>query len=200
MIQMSKASLIMISIVITSLMYFTLSVHQSPGRPIADPIHFDFSSECVDATSDDEHEEKFNKIQDVNMDEDTQKWLFDECEEKNISPYIVLALIEQESDFNPECIYSNDRELSVGYMQINLYAQEERIGDRNPYDKYTNIEIGIEILESLIKINPDPAWVLCAYNGGASYANRLTNLMQPYAKSILERAQELEVMHLDIPN
>lgn len=140
-------------------------------------------------------ETKAYKLCDVDMPEDLQIWLFDYCEQMHISPYLIIAMCERESDFNPNCIYDNGD--SIGIMQIQPkwhYERMERLGVHDLTDAQGNIKVGIDFLLELFERNNNVEWVLMAYNGGQAYANRKINNgeVSEYAKYIINRAIELE--------
>lgn len=134
---------------------------------------------------------------DIPMDEKLQEWIYTYCNEQNISPAIVIAIIEKESNYNPEAIgdYGN----SFGLMQIYQKFHEdrmERLGVTDLLDTKQNVQVGVDYLMELFKENPEPAWVLNAYNGGRAYANRKLSAGEDteYSVDILDRAAVLERM------
>jgi hypothetical protein len=56
------------------------------------------------------------KFYNVPLSEELQLHIFEECEKHNIAPAIIIAMIEQESDFDASTIGDNGK--SFGLMQI----------------------------------------------------------------------------------
>ena len=132
---------------------------------------------------------------DVPLSEELQIHIFEECEKHNISPSIVIAMIERESDYTADAIGDNGK--SFGLMQIQKHYHQERmnrLGCTDLLDPFQNVTVGIDILAELIEKNSDLYWVLMAYNGGQSYANRNMNsgIYSDYAIEVVARASELE--------
>lgn len=137
------------------------------------------------------------KLCDIPLDEELQIWVFDYCTDKHISPYLVFAMCERESNYNADAI--GDRGNSLGIMQIQPKWHQwrmDKLGLFDWMDATQNIMIGIDILLDLYSKNDDTAWVLMAYNGGVAYANRHYEAgnISEYAEYIMARAEELEQM------
>ncbi len=114
------------------------------------------------------------------------------CEQKNICPELVQALIETESNWDPDARNGD----CVGLMQISEYWHQdrmERLGVTDLTDPYDNILVGGDYLQELTCRYVDQTMVLMIYNGD-SRAWRFweTGEMSEYAAKILERAAELE--------
>lgn len=138
-------------------------------------------------------EPKYN-LCDIPLDEELQIWVFDYCEDKHISPYLIFAMCERESNYNANAV--GDRGNSLGIMQIQPKWHQERmdrLGCTDLLDARQNIIVGIDYLLELTEKNEDIGWVLMAYNGGMAYAYKQDKLSE-YAEYILTRAEELEQM------
>ena len=114
------------------------------------------------------------------------------CEQKDICPELVQAIIETESNWDPEARNGD----CIGLMQISEYWHQdrmERLGVTDLTDPYDNILVGVDYLQELTRRYVDQAMVLMIYNGD-SRAWRFweTGEMSEYAAKILERAAELE--------
>ena len=134
---------------------------------------------------------------DIPMEEELQEYIFTYCNEQNISPAIVISIIEKESNYNEKAI-GDDGE-SFGLMQIyqKFHTDRiERLGATDLLDAKQNVKVGVDYLMELFKENPEPAWVLNAYNGGRAYANRKLSAGEEteYSVNILDRAAVLERM------
>lgn len=134
------------------------------------------------------------KLWAVPLEEDLQLHIAALCEEYHIQPELVLAVIEQESQYNPEAI--GDSGNSLGLMQIQPYWHGERIqqlGCDDLLDPYQNVTVGVDILaEKLAKGSTE--WALMAYNGGNQYADALQarGEVSEYAETVIMLAEELK--------
>lgn len=132
---------------------------------------------------------------DVPLDHKLQDHIFALCEEKCIDPAIIIAMIDKESKFDIDII--GDKGKSYGLMQIQPRWHKERmeeLGVTDLLDPYQNVTVGIDILAELLESGKSLEWALMAYNGGHSYANRLTaeGRLSTYASTVIEIASELE--------
>ena len=87
--------------------------------------------------------------------------------ENNLEPYLVIALIKQESNF----VADARSEYAGGLMQLtevtaDEYAEKLGLTDYNYMDPETNIKIGCFVLASLIDKYNDVDTALAAYNAG----------------------------------
>ena len=108
----------------------------------------------------------------VPLSNDLQEHIFSLCEESNIDPAIVIAMIEAESIYTADIIGDNGN--AFGLMQIHPRWHQERmdsLGCSNLLDPYQNVTVGIDILAELYELDRPTEWVLMAYNGGYAYAN-----------------------------
>lgn len=129
----------------------------------------------------------------IKLSEEVQDHLFFICDQYNIDSSLVVAIIERESSFRDWVV--GDKGESFGLMQIKEKyhrAQMEALGCTDLLNPYHNITVGVDKLWNLFQQNPDVYWVLMAYNGGCSYANRCyieQDLISDYAREICERAE-----------
>ena len=114
------------------------------------------------------------------------------CEQKDICPELVQAIIETESNWDPDARNGD----CVGLMQISKYWHRdrmERLGGTDLTDPYDNILVGGDYLQELTRRYVDQAMVLMIYNGDSrAWKFWETGEMSEYARKILERAEELE--------
>lgn len=132
---------------------------------------------------------------DVPLSEELQIHIFEECEKYNIAPAIIIAMIDEESDFDASKIGDNGN--SFGLMQIQPKWHQERmdrLGCTDLFDPFQNVTVGVDIVAELKDKNPDLYWVLMAYNGWIPYANArmASGNISEYAIEIVEIASELE--------
>lgn len=132
---------------------------------------------------------------DVPLDEELQDYIFELCEEHNIEPALVIAMIEKESNYNASAI--GDKGNSLGLMQIQPRWNQDRmdiLDCQNLLDPFQNVTVGIDLLDELFSKGNSVEWVLMAYNGGQSYANRKISNgeVSTYAKTVLSNSKNLE--------
>lgn len=137
---------------------------------------------------------------DVPLDEHLQEHIFIVCENYDIDPAIVLAMIERESRFRTDVIGDNGN--SFGLMQIQPKWHKDRmneLGVTDLMDPYQNVIVGIDYIAELFGRSEDVTWVLMAYNGGPSYANKWygQGVVSTYAKEVIARAEELNANRIE---
>ena len=130
----------------------------------------------------------------IPLDTKLQDYIAKECERVNISPTIVLAIIERESNYKKEAIGDNGE--SFGLMQVKAKYHYQRmldLGCTDLLDAYDNVRVGIDILAELVEQDNGIVWALMAYNGGRSYADDMTkqSKVSNYAKEVINRSETL---------
>lgn len=140
------------------------------------------------------------KFYDIPLSHSLQRYIFEICADENVPPTLVLALIEQESDFNPEAVSKTD---DYGLMQINVINHEQlnesyRTADMlNPYQ---NVFCGVKILGAYISRYENLSKALMAYNLGeygakklweqdittTTYTDKILELMQGYEQETIK--------------
>ena len=124
----------------------------------------------------------------VDLPEYLQDHIFDECERYGVSPAVVVAMIERESNFDTYAIGDDGR--SLGLMQIQPKWHIERmveLGCTDLFNPFQNITVGIDYLAELENTYGDTAKALVAYSRG-KYNGTITS----YASVVMTRASELE--------
>lgn len=122
---------------------------------------------------------------DVPLEHELQDYIVALCKVYNISPTLVFAVIEQESDYNTYAL--NPSENCYGLMQIHecnftTYNLDE------PYNAFENVRVGITMLSELLEKYDDVHKVLMAYNCGEYGAKCLWNNgveSTSYSRSVL---------------
>lgn len=110
---------------------------------------------------------------DCKMPEEQQEFTYYLCTGYNIDFTLVMALIQNESSFDPAVISKTN---DYGYMQINQINQQwltDTIGVTDFTDPYQNIRAGVFVLRKLFERYQDTNMVLMAYNMGEDGAARL---------------------------
>lgn len=131
---------------------------------------------------------------DIPLEDDLQTYIFEQAEERDVDPAIVIAIIKRESNF--DILAVGDEGNSLGLMQIQPKWSVDRMKELecdNLLDPYQNVKVGIDILADLMEEEEALEWVLMAYNGGNSYADRLARegRVSEYAKDVIKMSEEL---------
>lgn len=134
------------------------------------------------------------KYFDVPLSTELQDHIFALCEEHNIAPGIIIAMIESESNYKADAV--GDSGNSVGLMQIQSRWNQERmdrLGCHDLLNPFQNVTVAIDLVAELNGKNADLYWVLMSYNGGEAYGTRMLNAGQfsDYAVGVVARASEL---------
>lgn len=110
---------------------------------------------------------------DCKMPEEQQEFTYYLCAGYNIDFALVMALIQNESDFEPAVVSTTN---DYGYMQINQINHRwlrDTIGVTDFTDPYQNIRSGVFVLRKLFERYQDTNMVLMAYNMGEDTACQL---------------------------
>jgi hypothetical protein len=103
------------------------------------------------------------------------------CREKGLDYDLVAALVQAESNFQPNTL---SKKGAVGLMQL-MPATAERFGVKDPWDWEENIKGGTSFLAYLHTLFPDDVpLVLAAYNAGEDAVRKYSNKIPPYAETV----------------
>ena len=134
---------------------------------------------------------------DVPLEHDLQFFIADLCEEMNIDPELVLAMIEQESQWDAAAVGDNGR--SFGLMQVQERWHKDRmnkLGCDDLLNPYENVVVGIDILAEKLAKYDTTGEALTAYNAGdyGAYVHYFSKgiYANDYAKKVLAMAEELK--------
>lgn len=138
----------------------------------------------------------------VPLSHNLQRYIYEVCADENVPVSLVIAMIDQESKFDPEAVSETE---DYGLMQINTInhewlAEEYRTADM--LDPYQNVFCGIKMIGSYIQNYKDYSSALMAYNMGdygakkawengiksTSYSEGILALMQQYEREVKENA------------
>ena len=117
--------------------------------------------------------QQYNYIS-CSLEKGVQRKIMKICKKRNLDYTLVMALIEQESDYDTTCI--SDAGESIGLMQIQPVWYREKIKDLNITDlknPVQNVSLGTLILSELINKYDNVNCALMAYNMGEPRARLL---------------------------
>lgn len=140
---------------------------------------------------------------DVPLSHSLQRFIYEVCADENVPITLIYAMIEHESQFDPEIISKTD---DYGLMQINAVNhtwlnEEYRCADM--LDPYQNVFCGVKIIGSYVnRYDGDLTKALMAYNMGdygarkawengvdkISYSTTILGLMENY-EEVLQNAK-----------
>lgn len=132
------------------------------------------------------------KSLDIPIDDGLQEFIYCLSYGYNIDYAFVLALIDQESAFDIDCISETE---DYGLFQINKAnhkSLEEKLGMDDIGEPYQNARAGFFMLRKLFEKYDDPNKVLMAYNMGETGATILWEkgvMSTPYSEAIMEKAK-----------
>ncbi|MDD3206731.1 MAG: lytic transglycosylase domain-containing protein [Lachnospiraceae bacterium] len=120
-------------------------------------------------------DQEFSPDEELKLSADMQQLTYEICKEYQISFPFVIAIMESESQFDPNAV--GDDGHSIGYMQINEINWERMATDHAldvniPED---NIRAGIIMLAELFEDYDDPYAVIECYKCGESRGMELFN-------------------------
>lgn len=138
-----------------------------------------------------EPEKEYKYIEDCPLDVELQQGIYDICEKYNVPYELVMAMIKKESLYITDSVGDNGD--SVGLMQIQEkwhYELMEELGVSDLTDPLGNVEVGTALIASYIEESGNVEYALMKYNGGAAYADRMTEAgkVSDYAQEIMETA------------
>ncbi len=112
--------------------------------------------------------------------ENIKKIIETEAKKNSIEPSLVMAIVEVESNFNPNAVSPKG---AKGLMQI-MDSTAKELNLKDPFDPYENIKSGIKHLKYLMKkYNNDLEKVIAAYNAGAGAVDKYKGI-PPYKETI----------------
>lgn len=128
------------------------------------------------------------------------KLIVEECSKNDLDPYLILAVIQIESDFTPRAVSSKG---AIGLMQVmpktgEYVAKDLGIsykGHSSLYDPFVNVKLGINYLSLLQEQFDGTEYALAAYNyGPTKFANSktLAKNLPVYVKKVLKFKNFLE--------
>ena len=131
---------------------------------------------------------------DVPMSDDLQEFVYDLCYAYDINWKLVIALIEQESEFEANAVSSTE---DYGLMQINKSNHEwlsQTLCVTDFLDAKQNIRAGVFVLRKLFEKYDSTSKVLMAYNMGEGTAQNLWDAgitQSKYSQEVLSNMENL---------
>ena len=128
------------------------------------------------------------------MQSDLGEWIASYCYNQGISPYVIFAIAERESNFNADQMGDNGE--SYGLMQVQpkwCKDKMQQLKADNLLDPRQCVKVAVAILLEYADIDGEENelyYVLMAYNGGEYYARHANNISE-YALEVADRAAEL---------
>ena len=134
---------------------------------------------------------------DIPLSYEIQHYIYELSCEYNVDPILVMAIIQKESKCDPNTV--GDSGNAIGLMQIQRKWHNERICRLkcdDMYDPYQNILVGMDYLAELYEGDMTTEWVLMAYNGGRTWANKHARIgyTTKYAREVLDIMDEFYEM------
>ena len=137
------------------------------------------------------------KALDIPLDEDLQCFTYELCNAYDIDYIFILAVMETESNYQPDLISAAD---DYGLMQINRINHkqlQEKLGITDFLDPYQNIRAGCYTMRKLFEKYQKPELVLMAYNMGEGGAKKLWKngvYSSNYSEKVMKIQKKLEEM------
>ena len=132
---------------------------------------------------------------DVPLSHSLQKYIYEVCADEEVPVALVIAMIDKESQFNPEEVSDTD---DYGLMQINecnFTQLQEDYRTADMLDSYQNVFCGIKIIGSYLKTYGDYSKALMAYNMGEYGAKKAWENgieISSYSKAVLDLFEQYE--------
>lgn len=171
-------------------------VGRSEAEAACEPTTMPTAEETIDEISEPALIETTEAIEpvtlyDVPLETDLQLHIIEQAESHGIDPAIIMAMAFKESTYRTDAIGDGGNSLGLLQVQPRWHsARMEKLGCANLLDPYQNVTVAVDYLcELLNRYNGNIANALTAYNRG-SYTGTVTQ----YAKTVLAKAEELELM------
>lgn len=132
---------------------------------------------------------------DVPLSHNLQKYIYEICADEEIPVTLIMAMIEHESQFNPEVVSDTN---DYGLMQLNICVHEDLEANYRTADllnPYQNVFCGVKVISGYYAKYGDCAKALMAYNMGEygakkAWANGIDS--SNYSRAIMNLYREYE--------
>lgn len=143
----------------------------------------------------------FKYLKEIPLSEHYQKFVWELCKEKNVSPFLIYGIIERESAFDEKAVSKDGQD--IGLMQIRKMNHEWLNGvfdyELNYMNAYDNTSAGVYMFTELLKKNNgDIVKSLMCYNMGETGAKEaIENGVNKtnYTDKVLEYAEKWEEIY-----
>lgn len=130
------------------------------------------------------------------ISDDAYSYCYEIGNQYNICPELLMAVIEKESSGKSNATNGG----CVGLMQVSARWHKDRmlrLGATDLYCERDNILVAADYLSELFQKYKEPSLVLDIYNGNSNAMwNYENGVISDYAGYILDRASELEILHV----
>lgn len=139
-------------------------------------------------------------IPEIPLSEELQAYTYQQCQEKQVSYELVLAMMYHESNYDPAAVrYYQDGSSDSGLMQINSINSKslnELYGITDLQDPYENIEAGVSIISGFVHQYGEHDGLMAYNMGVGGYQSAIANgtYTTAYAQNIMETKGEIEAL------
>lgn len=158
----------------------------------------DTSETAVPANSDNAVEVSEFYIPEIPLSQELQAYTYQQCQEKQVSYELVLAMMYHESNYDPSAVrYYEDGSSDSGIMQINSINSQslyDLYGITDLQDPYENILAGVSIISGFVHEYGEHDGLMAYNMGVGGYQNAIANgtYTTTYVQNILETKSEIE--------
>lgn len=130
---------------------------------------------------------------DIPLSAELQEFTYEKCVQYDVDYLMALAIMQQESKFQPDLICEGN----YGLMQINRGNHQylrNALGTKDFLDPKQNIEAGVFWLSGIFQNNSDPERILMVYNMGGSNAQALWDkgrYSTGYSREVMKAMDEI---------
>ncbi len=156
------------------------------------------SETAVPANSDNAVEVSEFYIPEIPLSQELQAYTYQQCQEKQVSYELVLAMMYHESNYDPSAVrYYEDGSSDSGIMQINSINSQslyDLYGITDLQDPYENILAGVSIISGFVHEYGEHDGLMAYNMGVGGYQNAIANgtYTTTYVQNILETKSEIE--------
>lgn len=139
-------------------------------------------------------------LYDIPLSKDLQEYTYQKCIQYDVDYIMVLAIIQEESEYQAELIEDGN----YGLMQINEGNFEylmNALGTKDFLDPKQNIEAGVFWLSGIFQNNSDPERILMVYNMNGSVAQEFWDLGRYstwYSREVMRYMDEISEKQLQV--
>ena len=130
----------------------------------------------------------------VPLSAELQEYTYNLCQDKNVPYELVLAVIDQESRYNPNTITKTGDYGLMGINKINHARLQKELGVPDFLDPKQNITAGVQLLSELLERYGDEHKALSAYNMGERGAREIVSRggVSRYSRAVTEIKESIK--------